>query len=133
METVTRIAGIIIRDNELLMVLGKKHKELWTPGGRIEPGESDEVCLRRELKEEIEAELLSCKFFKEYTNPSFYHPERTTIERVYIAEIVGKLKPDTEIAELVWITKEDFAKQKYPMITNDREKMIPDLISSKIW
>jgi 8-oxo-dGTP pyrophosphatase MutT (NUDIX family) len=133
MESVTRIAGIIIRDGKLLMLLGKDHKELWTPGGKIELGESDESCLKRELKEEMGVELLSCKFFKEYSNPSFYHPERTTIERVYIAEIDGEIKPDEEIESFVWFSKEDFENKKYPMITNTEEVLIPDLIKSKIW
>lgn len=133
METVTRVAGIIIQDGKMLMVLGKKHQELWTPGGKIEPGETDEVCLKRELKEEVGADLLSCEFFKEYTNPSFYHPERTTIERVYIAKISGQIKPSAEIKDFVWISKEDFERKKYPMITNDQEKLIPDLIKVGIW
>ncbi|KKP32876.1 MAG: hypothetical protein A2312_03095 [Candidatus Staskawiczbacteria bacterium RIFOXYB2_FULL_32_9] len=133
MEKVTRIAGIIIQDEKMLMVLGKKHQELWTPGGKIEPGETDEVCLSRELKEEIGVELLICEFFKEYTNPSFYHPERTTIERVYIAKVSGQIKPASEIRDFVWLCKEDFENKKYPMITNDQEKLIPDLIKAGIW
>lgn len=92
MANVTRIAGIIIKDGKMLMLLGRGHKELWTPGGKIEPGESDQECLKRELKEEIGVNLLSCKFFKEYSNKSFYHPERMTIDRVYIAEIEGEIK-----------------------------------------
>ena len=133
METVIRIAGIIIQDNKMLMVLGKKHQELWTPGGKIEPGETDEVCLKRELKEELCAELLCYEFFKEYTNPSFYYPERTTIERVYMAKISGHIKPSAEICDFVWLSKEDFENKKYPMIRNDQEKLIPDLIKAGTW
>ncbi len=133
METVTRIAGIIIKDGKLLLLLGKNHKELWTPGGRIEPGETDEECLKRELKEETGVNLLSCKFFKEYSGKSFYHPERTTIERVYIAEVEGQVKPDAEIKDFVWFSKEDFENKKYPMITSTQEALIPDLIMAKIW
>ncbi|KKP32880.1 MAG: hypothetical protein A2312_03115 [Candidatus Staskawiczbacteria bacterium RIFOXYB2_FULL_32_9] len=132
METVTRIAGVIIQDEKMLMVLGK-YQELWTPGGRIEPGETDEACLKRELKEEMGVELLSCKFFKEYTNPSFYHPERTTIERIYIAKVSGQIKPASEIRDFVWLCKEDFENKKYLMIGSDQEKLIPDLIKAGIW
>ena len=92
METVTRIAGIIIREGKLLMLLGKSHIELWTPGGKVELNERDEECLKRELKEEIGVDVLSAKFFKEYLNKSFYHPERMTKERVYIVEIEGEPK-----------------------------------------
>jgi 8-oxo-dGTP pyrophosphatase MutT (NUDIX family) len=133
METKTRIAGIIIKDKKLLMLLGRGYKELWTPGGKVEPGESDEGCLRRELKEEIGVDLLDCKFFKEYKNPSFYHPERQTIERVYIIEIKGEIKTSAEIDSFIWFAKDDFENKKYPMITNTQEALIPDLIKAGIW
>lgn len=133
MEKKTRIAGIIIKDGKLLMVKGKKHDELWTPGGKVEAGESDQECLKRELKEEIGANLLSCRFFTEYTNPAFYHPEQMLTERVYIAEIEGDVKPDAEIESIIWFGKEDFESKKFPMITHDAEILIPDLIKEGIW
>lgn len=133
MNSVTRVAGIIIEDGKMLMLLGKNHKELWTPGGKIEAGETDEECLKRELKEELGVNLLSCKFFKEYSNPSFYHPERLTIERVYIAKIEGEIKPDEEIESFVWFTKEDFKNKRFPMITSTEECLTPDLIEAGIW
>ena len=46
----TRIAGIIIKDGKLLLVKGKGYEELWTPGGKIDENETDEECLKRELK-----------------------------------------------------------------------------------
>jgi ADP-ribose pyrophosphatase YjhB (NUDIX family) len=64
METKTRIVAIIIKEGKLLMLKGKGYKELWTPGGKINPGENDKDCLRRELKEEIGAEFIDMKFFK---------------------------------------------------------------------
>ena len=64
METKTRIAAVIIEGGKLLMLRGKGYKELWTPGGKIEIGESEEDCLKRELKEEISVEISSLSFFK---------------------------------------------------------------------
>ena len=43
-----RILGIIIKDRKLLMLKGRGYKELWTPGGKMEVGETDEECLKRE-------------------------------------------------------------------------------------
>lgn len=63
METRTRIAAIIIKDKKLLLLKGKGYKELWTPGGKIELGESDEECLKRELKEEIIPDLIKQRIF----------------------------------------------------------------------
>ncbi len=128
-----RIAGIIIQDNKLLMLLGKGYSELWTPGGKIEVGESDEECLQRELKEEIGVELTESKFFKKYNTVSFYNPEKGLIERVYIVKIQGEIKPDAEIESFIWFTKEDYERKKFPMITHTEKDLIPDLIREGIW
>ncbi len=133
METKTRIAGIIIEDNRLLMLIGKGYKELWTPGGKVNEGETDEECLKRELQEELGVELLEFKFFKEYHNESFYNPSSPIIERNYIIKIKGEIKPDSEIESIVWFTKDDYQNKKYPMITHTQEELIPDLIKEGIW
>jgi len=133
METRTRIAGIIIQNGKILMLKGKGYKELWTPGGKLEEGESDEDCLRRELKEEIRVNLVSSKFFKEYLGNSFYNPEVVYNQRVYIVTVEGGVKPDAEIEDFIWFSKKDFEMKKYPMITITEEQIVPDLIKAKIW
>ena len=89
METRTRIAGIIIQGGKILMLKGKGYKELWTPGGKLEEGESGEDCLRRELKEELGVDLINSKFFKEYFGDHFYNPNLISNNRVYLATIEG--------------------------------------------
>ena len=133
METRTRIAGIIIEEGKLLMLRGRGCVELWTPGGKIDENETDEECLKRELKEEINVDLIKAKFFKEYTSPSFYHTENTTVQRIYIAEIKGDPVPAAEIDNFVWLTMEDFKKHAYPMIPVTQNEIIPDLIKQGIW
>lgn len=132
-DTVTRVAGIVIKDGKILMLLGKGYNELWTPGGKTEPNESDEDCLKRELKEELGVNLSRCEFFKEYKHKSFYFPKRLMTERVYIADVSGEINPGAEIEKHLWLTKEDFENKRFPMITNTQEKLIPDLIKAKLW
>ena len=124
---------MFINEGKLLMLIGRGHKELWTPGGKIDEGETDEECLKRELKEELGVELLELKFFKEYVMDSFYRPGNTTIERAYIIKIQGELKPDAEIERIVWCTKQDYQDNRFPMITHTQEELIPDLIEAGIW
>ena len=133
MESKTRIAGIIIQGGKILMLKGKGYKELWTPGGKLEEGESDESCLKRELKEEIGVDLINSKFFGEYPGKSFYNPEIVYDQRVYIVTIEGGVKPDAEIEDFVWFSKKDFETKKYSMITINEEQIIPDLIKAKNW
>ena len=126
-----RIAGIVIKEGELLFVKGK-YKELWTPGGKVKDEETDEECLRRELKEEIGVDITDIKFYKEYNTFSFYD-QVPLIERVYIISIKGEIKPDEEIESFIWFSKNDYFSKKYPMITHTEEELIPDLIKDNIW
>lgn len=57
------VAGILVREDEILCCQRTEHQALplkWEfPGGKIEPGETPQQALRRELEEElgIEAEI----------------------------------------------------------------------------
>jgi len=132
-KTRMRVAGIFIKDGKLLLVKGKGYKELWTVGGKIDGNETDEECLKRELKEEIGVSISDIKFYKKYPTTSFYNPTISTEERVYIISITGDIKPSAEIENFVWFSKDDFYSRKYPMITHTESELIPDLIKDHIW
>ena len=57
MKIINVTAAIIEKDNKFLIAKRKKGKHLegkWEfPGGKIEPQETPELCLQRELKEEF--------------------------------------------------------------------------------
>jgi 8-oxo-dGTP diphosphatase len=56
MQTVT--AALLVRDGRILLALRKAGKHMgrkWEfPGGKIQPGETPEQCLQRELAEELD-------------------------------------------------------------------------------
>lgn len=63
------VAAAIVRDHEGRVLLSKRpdHKHQggrWEfPGGKLEPGESPEAALARELREELDVELSGCRPF----------------------------------------------------------------------
>jgi 8-oxo-dGTP diphosphatase len=128
-----RIASVIIQNDKLLLLKGKGYEELWTPGGKIDNDETDEECLRRELKEEMGVNITDMKFYKEYPTTSFYNPDIKMIEKVYLVSINGEIKPDAEIESFVWYSRDDYDSKRYPMITHTEKELIPDLIRDNIW
>lgn len=132
MKTKTRIAAVIVKNGKLLMEKGRGCKELWMPGGKIKEGESDQECLKRELKEELKAEITSMKFFKEYLGKSFYN-DWMNKQKVYIVSIVGEIQPGAEIEDYVWLSREDFENKKHAMIPITEKEITPDLIKNRLF
>ena len=102
-------AGIIVCNNKILIAQRKRGKDLeyfWEfPGGKIEPGETCEECLHREIMEEFNLEIRVGKFFME---TSYDYSFGTFVLEVYFAAC-----PDPEIPELFeheqarWVDVED--------------------------
>jgi mutator protein MutT len=58
-----RVLAAVVRDSERFLVcrrpLHKRHGGLWEfPGGKLEPGESDLDAARRELREELDVQVI---------------------------------------------------------------------------
>jgi 8-oxo-dGTP diphosphatase len=74
------VAGIIERDGEVLVCrrrAGQAHPLKWEfPGGKVEPGESPEAALVRELREELGIETGAVEPITSY---SYQYPGRSPI------------------------------------------------------
>ena len=77
MKTIEVVAAIIIKDGKLFATQRGygEFEGMWEfPGGKIEPGESREVALKREIQEELGVDIaienLLCT--TEYDYPSFH-------------------------------------------------------------
>ncbi len=58
----TIVRAVIIKDDHLLVCIGKNKKYVFLPGGHLEPGESLEYALERELQEELSMRLKVGRF-----------------------------------------------------------------------
>lgn len=66
-EMIEVIAAIILKDQKVLIARRGSEKHLagyWEfPGGKLEENETEEECLKREIKEELGVEILVDSFF----------------------------------------------------------------------
>ena len=97
------IRGIIIKDRKVLLVTGYGADFYWTPGGGVEPGETSEETLRREIQEELGVEI------KNLVPHSSYIYENQKVEN-YLIKIDGKMATGKEITGIAWYSSESKIK-----------------------
>jgi 8-oxo-dGTP diphosphatase len=107
MNNIYKSAGIIIRDKKLLFTRAKGMAIFIDPGGQIEPGETPEGALVRELKEELDIDVVESdlEFFGEYSAEAANHPGQTVHMKAFVVKkYTGEVKASSEIEELCWLT-----------------------------
>lgn len=77
MKNIHVSAAIIMKDNKIFVAQRGygEFKDWWEfPGGKIEEGETPEECLKREIKEELKADINIDKYLctVEYDYPNFH-------------------------------------------------------------
>lgn len=110
MTSIDKLAWIHIRDGRILAARSRGKDVYFLPGGKREPGESDEQALMREVREELTVAI----------NPATIQPagvfeaqahgraEGVNVRMTcFTAEYAGALKPSAEIEEIAWLTYED--------------------------
>lgn len=111
-------AAVIEKDSKVLIAMRRKGDTLggkWEfPGGKIEPGETPEQCLKRELKEEFDIETEVKRFFMSTKFRYYLIPIELLVYKVQY--ISGDFK----------ITEHDAIKWAAPAELDDYEFVGPD-------
>lgn len=106
------VAAVIYKGDKFMIAqrnLNKSQGGLWEfPGGKIEPGETGEEALKREIREEFNAEITVGKLITEVEH---HYPEKDVKLYFYKAELVGEMLEVLEHEAIAWITKDE--KEKY--------------------
>lgn len=106
---IKKVALAYFKGKKMLQVRDNKQSSVfYTLGGKIEAGESDYECLKREVKEEIgcEVDQESIKFLKEFEDEA--HGGGILNVRLYEGKLIGEPKPSSEVVEIGWFdTKSD--------------------------
>ena len=106
MKKIEVVAGVIFCKDEILCVQRKKNKlhyiseKFEFPGGKIEPGESKEEALHRELLEELNLSMKIKSFFMTVTHE---YPDFELIMHTYICEVESKELKLNEHIDKKWL------------------------------
>lgn len=111
MQTRHVSAAIIYRNGRVLAARraeGKQQAGLWElPGGKVEPGETPEQALRREISEELGCELRLCWL---YDTVEHDYPDFHLSMDCFVCSLAPGSEPTADPAvhdELRWLTQDE--------------------------
>ena len=102
------VAGVIYKEDKFLIAqrnLKKSQGGLWEfPGGKVEKNETHEQALKREIKEEFNADIRVDKYIGENVH---HYPEKDIKLVFYKATLLSPKIDLLEHEDFRWITKDD--------------------------
>lgn len=108
-------AALIFREGRLLITqrrAGDHLGGLWEfPGGKIEPGETPEAGLRRELEEELGITVTVGERFAEIAHD---YPDRRVHLQFFRCELVRGEPTPLHCAAVTWVTRDELARYAFP-------------------
>ena len=113
MKRIEVVAAVIVRDGEVLATRrGYGEWQGWWefPGGKMEAGESPRDALRREIREELDAEIEVGRLLEtvEWDYPSFH-----LTMHCFICSLVSGSMNLNEHEAATWLTKENIGSVKW--------------------
>ena len=113
-ERIDVVAAVIERDGRFLVGRRLKDTHLegyWEfPGGKVHGGETHEEALRREITEELNADVSN---IRPIHHTAHSYPERTIELHFFRCELSGEPHPMLG-QELRWVTRGEFAAMAFP-------------------
>jgi ADP-ribose pyrophosphatase YjhB (NUDIX family) len=111
MDRLIRYQGAIIRDDHLLLIKHHEHEsghEYWIlPGGAREPNETEEDCVKREMREETGLEILIERLLLDDVGVQMgtYQHLKTYLCNVESGEAYPGYEPEEQAAQVYAITE----------------------------
>jgi 8-oxo-dGTP pyrophosphatase MutT (NUDIX family) len=113
MPIIDKIALFYIEDGKILKTRSKGKGKYYFPGGKREEGETDIETLIREIKEELNVDILpaSVNYYGTFTAQADGKADGIQVQITgYTATFTGTPQPTSEIAEIAWLTFADIEK-----------------------
>ena len=111
------VAAAIIKDDKVLITqrpVGKQFAHMWEfPGGKIEPGETHQDCIIREIKEELDVDIEVNEYIA--SNGHKYDFNEIRIHLYKATVVNGDIKL-LEHQNLAWVDKNTINDYEYPAV-----------------
>lgn len=108
---VIRTAGLAyVRDRRMIQARSAGKSAFYMAGGKIDPGETEEQALRREIREELDAAVSGVELLGVFECEAWGHPAGTPLEiTCFTADLDVEPTPAGEIAEIRYFTRDEYA------------------------
>lgn len=127
MSEIDKLAWLYIENKQVLLARSKGKEVYYIPGGKREPGETDQEALCREINEELSVSLVlsTIKPYGAFTAQAEGKPLGQQVRvTCYFAQFSGKLQASAEIEEIAWLKYEDYSKcSRVTQIVMDKLKI----------
>ena len=107
---IDKLAWIEIKNKKILSTLSKGKQKYYIPGGKRASNETDHQALIREIREELDIDLIedSLQYFGTFQSQADGHAKGIEVKMTcYTGQYQGVLKASSEIEKIVWLTYED--------------------------
>lgn len=108
-------AGLVFRAGKLLITQRPDHTHLgglWEfPGGKLEPGETFETALVRELAEELGIDVEVGELVESIDHD---YPEKSVHLRFFRCRWLAREPHPHEVSDIAWITREELSDYEFP-------------------
>jgi len=125
------VTAAVIRDKDRVLVTRRSGGPLegfWEfPGGKLEPGESPEECLAREIKEELGLEVAVKEIFTVVYHEYDFGPILLLAYRCALVD--GELRPSGE--GVLWASREDLCGLDFAPADRPVVKKIDELLTGE--
>ncbi|MFC0322510.1 NUDIX domain-containing protein [Gallibacterium melopsittaci] len=111
-QHIDKLAWILLDQHRVLMTRSYGKDQYYLPGGKREVGESDEQALVREIKEELNVDLIpeTLSLVDVFQAQAHGKAEGVmVVMRCYQGDYQGQLQASAEIEEIRWLTTADKA------------------------
>src|SRR5687767_3822175 len=116
MDASIQVAAALVFDRGKLLITQRRPDDhlpnLWEfPGGKVEPSETFEHCLIREIREELAIEISVHDLVEDLTHA---YPEKTVRLRFYHCRLLSGEPKAIHVQAYKWVTREELPSHEFP-------------------